>query len=218
MIDFNITTINSVPTIPGRVKLGASFFRADTGEDATRPTNRVDAVNLDGNILDHFFGAHVSFDFSRCLNTFAHDSDHHPIMTRVSPMRLQTDNSIRYWRINLEKLAEPSCLNSYVQAVEAAVPTIRASMSALFPTAITRSSTALFRQSTVNAIEHCFVSAITNIASSVLGRKPVKLATSRKPIAESAEYRQIRQEMDAVFNHLLRYSGINSDHPRVQET
>ena len=58
---------------------------------------------------------------------------------------------------------------------------------------------------------------ITNIASSVLGRKPIKLATSRKPIAESAEYRQIRQEMDAVFNYLLRYSGFNSDHPRVQE-
>ena len=80
-------------------------------------------------------------------------------------MRLQTDNSIRYWRINLEKLAEPSFIHSYIQTIEIAVPTIRASMSALFPQDITRSSTLL---------NFFFVSAITNIASSVLGRKPVK--------------------------------------------
>jgi len=84
--DLNITPINSVPTIPDRVRhfyqqLGANFFRADTGEDAKRPTNRVNAVNLDGNILDHFFGAHVSFDLSRGLNTFYHD----PRVTNAAP-------------------------------------------------------------------------------------------------------------------------------------
>lgn len=220
--DLNITPLGDTPTIPGRVRhfynaLGANFFRADTGNIPTRPSNRIDSVNTAGNTLDHFFGAHVQFDFSLCMHEFRHTSDHHPIMTRVSTMRPFTDTSIRYWRLNIAKLSDPSTLEAYVRAVESALPGLRSSFIASLPTSVNRSSPTSLKQQTVNRLEITFVSTLTNIATSILGRKPVKLLSSRKPVRESAEYLQVRHELEIIFNHLLRYSNVIPTPPRVQE-
>ena len=220
--DLNVTPQDATPYNPSRVNhfyrlLGGNFFRADTGVIATRPANRIDAVNRDGNILDHFFGAHVNFDMSSCMSSLVHGSDHHPIMTRISPVRRATDASIRYWSLNIKKLHDPAHRDAYVQAVETAIPALRSSIVASFPTDLSRSSSAASRQIAVNRLELAFVEALTDIASRTLGRKPIKLSSSRRPTATSEAYCLVRNELDVVYNNLLRYAGSSTDHPRVQD-
>lgn len=220
--DLNVTPIDATPTIRSRINhfynnLGANFLRADTGDVPTRPANRVDSVNTVGNTLDHFFGAHVQFDLSMCMHGLNHTSDHHPIITRVTPVRPFTDTSIRYWRLNTAKLSDPHTKDAYAQAIETALPVLRASIASAIPADLDRSSSSTLKQQAVNQIELAFVSTITNIAASIVGRKPVKLLHSRRPVRESAEYQQIHTELDIIFNNLLRYSGVTPTPPRVQE-
>ena len=220
--DLNVTPIDAPPNAPTRVRhfyrlLGGNFFRADTGPIPSRPANRLDAVNQVGNTLDHFFGAHVTFDLSMCLHSLVHASDHHPILTRVTPVRPPTDSSVRYWRLNVEKLSQPFYRDAYIQAVESAITVLRSNISASLPVHMDRSSSSATRQLSVNAMEFTFVRTITDIASRILGRQPVKTLASRAPIAQSAEYRSIRRALGIIYSNLLRYSGTTGTHPRVQE-
>lgn len=65
--------------------LGSHFFRADTRPVPTRPANRFDSVVLEGNFLDHIYGANVNTPENDCLSNFIHTSDHNPIVSRVFP-------------------------------------------------------------------------------------------------------------------------------------
>lgn len=75
--------------------LGPPFFRVDTGTEATRPANRIDARNIDGTFIDHIFVANANGLDGRCLSSFGHRSDHHPLTARIvhrNPLKILLSN------------------------------------------------------------------------------------------------------------------------------
>lgn len=197
--------------------LGPPFFRVDTGTEATRPANRIDARNIDGTFIDHIFVANANGLDGRCLSSFGHRSDHHPLTARIVHRNPPEDSSIKYWRLKLEDLKKNEDIKiAYQDAVHSEIGRIHSSIVGLCPPGTTRLSPILFRQQCVDSIEKTFVQSIMDIAKRVVGRRAVPVAPSSGRTTEiPEEYRSVATSLSATYGDLRRFSGLGPDNPRV---
>lgn len=185
--------------------LASTFFRADTGASVTRPSNRSDAARPQGNTLDHIFGSNVHTLEGRCLDSFPHTSDHHPIVARLKFTGRVSDNSVKYWRLKTENLRIPEYAELFRNRIVSRLPAVKSLISSRLDSSTSRSSSSGARQRVVDQIELDFVKSVLEIARETLGTKPVPVTPRTAPSPNpSAEYLQIRQELSAVYASLLR--------------
>ena len=181
-------------------QLQPSFFRVDTGPSPTRPANRRDAANTVGTIIDHFLVANADGTDGNCLNTFGHSSDHHPIVARFLFRRRPDDDSIKYWRLKLERLKEREIVDDYRARISSAVPGMLERMRTRVMEGITRLSPNGPKQAIVDALEMDFVSTLINTAADVLGKRAVPLVPSGggKRVEPSADYVAARMALETA--------------------
>ena len=195
--------------------LGPLFFRVDTGEDPTRPANRVDSVSNAGSFIDHIFVANANGLAGRCHSDFAHTSDHHPISAQLCHRRPPDDNSVKYWRLRLERLKQDAIKEAYFDAVHSELTTLHSVIIAACPSTLTRLSPVLERQTVVDHMERHFIHGIMSIAQRVIGRKAVPVAPSGKSPSETEDYRSTASALSATYDDLRRFARLGPDHPRV---
>ncbi len=169
-------------------ELGPSFRRIDTGDDATRPSNQLNAVNLNGRTLDHFFVAGADAFDGKVLLDYDGLSDHRPVMISVSLAGQPSPNATKYWRLRLEKLKEATSNDAYVAAVFAGIGVVHSEIREIGMAHY--SSSLMDSLDAVNRMEKKFSQFILSIAKTILGRKRVPLLPgpikAREP---STEYR-----------------------------
>ena len=196
--------------------LGPDFFRADTGPVPTRPSNRPDSLNPEGNFLDHILGANVNFLESNCLSDFVHTSDHHPICARVFPRIAASDTSIRYWRLLSEKFQEEETRSQYRTVVEAALPALETHVSGLISSASFESPIPE-RHRIVDEVSRQVSGHVLAWAKQVVGVKFVPVVPGRVRLEPSAAYVECRTALDQVFRSLSALAHRDVTHPRVAE-
>ena len=196
--------------------LGPPFFRVDTGENPTRPANRVDSVAVGGSFIDHIFVANANGLEGRCYDDFPHTSDHNPISATIRHRNPPDDTSVKYWRLNLEQLKQEAIKSAYFDAIQAEGPVLHAEIVAACPASLTRMSPVIERQTCVDNMEKSFIRGIMGIAQRVIGRKAVPVAPSSKKLHHSnEEYRLASSALTATFDDLRRFTGLGPDNPRV---
>lgn len=193
-----------------------SFYRVDTGSSPTRPANRRDATNTIGTVIDHILVANADALDGKCMNSFAHSSDHHPICARILLRHRPDDDSIKYWRLKLERLKESDTLEEYTRRINFATPTLLDQIRSRLSDGINRLSPNGVKQSVVDALELDFVSTVVNIAASVLGRKAVPLVKNGggKRLTTPQEYAQARSDLETILDQSPQASDDTIDELR----
>ena len=191
--------------------VGSVLVRADTGPFPTRPSS---FGSPDGNILDHILGAHVSFAEVECLHEFVHTSDHHPVSAVVRPSLRLPDNSIKYWRLRTERLADKEYYDSYRDAFDVLTEPLQEALLSINTTAsVTRSSPQHLRRQLVDRLELKLVSSITDCASSVLGRKKVPVVPYHgKRSLPSHEYLDAKARLSRNYSLLRAFGSLGPEH------
>ena len=222
--DFNATNPESSESMDylignrGRIlieNLGRQFFRVDTGTTPTRPSNRTDSISDDGSLIDHIFVANTNGLEGQCLSDFTHTSDHHPISARIRHHQPPADNSVKYWRLRLERLKQDEVKLAYHNAVQDEMDTLHSAIVSACPV-LTRLSSISERQSGVDNMEKIFIGGIMNIAKRVIGRKAVPVVPFLGNLPQpSVDYQSTATSMAATYADLRRFAGLGSDNPRV---
>ena len=222
--DFNATNPESSESMDylignrGRIlieNLGRQFFRVDTGTTPTRPSNRTDSISDDGSLIDHIFVANTNGLEGQCLSDFTHTSDHHPISARIRHHQPPADNSVKYWRLRLERLKQDEVKLAYHNAVQDEMDTLHSAIVSACPV-LTRLSSISERQSGVDNMEKIFIGGIMNIAKRVIGRKAVPVVPFLGKLPQpSVDYQSTATSLAATYADLRRFAGLGSDNPRV---
>jgi hypothetical protein len=222
--DFNATNPESSESMDylignrGRIlieNLGRQFFRVDTGTTPTRPSNRTDSISDEGSLIDHIFVANTNGLEGQCLSDFTHTSDHHPISARIRHHQPPADNSVKYWRLRLERLKQDDVKLAYQNAVQDEMDTLHSAIVSACPV-LTRLSPISERQSGVDNMEKIFIGGIMNIAKRVIGRKAVPVVPFLGKLPQpSVDYQSTATSLAATYADLRRFAGLGSDNPRV---
>jgi hypothetical protein len=164
--------------------------------------------------LDYILGAHVSFAEFECLHEFVHNSDHHPVSAVVRPSLRLPDNSIKYWRLRTERLADKEYYDSYRDAFDVLTePLQEALLNINTAASVTRSSPQHLRRQLVDRLELKLVSSITDCASSVLGRKKVPVVPYHgKRSLPSHEYLDAKARLSRNYSLLRAFGSLGPEH------
>ncbi len=182
----------SEDVIPNRVAefmrtLGESFTRVSTGQEASWPSNRNDAVNVLGRNLDHIFTSGIDATDGQVLVDFTEFSDHRPVMMTMSLRSRPSPNSTKYSRLRLEQLRVPEVKQRYIEAITTGIEAVRAEIHEVGVANVT--SPMCDRLEAANRVEKIFRKFILGKATLVLGRRRVPvLPTPMKPKEPSNEY------------------------------
>ena len=194
------------------------FHRVDTGLEPTRPSNRIDSVDLLGTIIDHIYVANANALDGACISSLAHSSDHHPIFARIISRSQPTDYSLRYWRLRTEKLQMEETRQEYKDAIMSELGHIRSSIGTRLPADVTRLAPANVRQRIVDDIELDFVSAIMKTASRIIGKKAVPIVPrTNEKCGMSSEYRDVSVALTSTYASLIQLHGHGTENRRVAD-
>ena len=175
----------------------ASFFRANTGPEATRPNSSATG----GSIIDFIIASNSDINDGRCYAETDWPSDHRPISCQITPLGPRPDKSTSHFRFRLEHLSDPVILDSNRRALQTAAPALEDRIRDL-SCQVNYLSPLSAKLSIIDAIELSFVTSIIAIAKDIIGKKRVPILNSGPYDDPSREYIQAGDHLQSIYSTL----------------
>ena len=173
-----------------------SFFRADTGPAATRPSS-----SGAGSIIDQIIGSSVNLTNGKCYDDRDWLSDHRPISCTVTPMGPRHDHATKYFRLRTELLNDPETRSSYAAALRPTCQNLADRIRTL-SLSVSPLDSLQARRNMADILESTFTSTILQAAESFLGKKRVPLFSSGPIPDPSPEYVTTQERLQRVYTQL----------------